>query len=352
MSLINQMLRDLEQRNNPTPKLTPINPKNIPLMREQAHSRTHSLGLIIGLLSLAAGWLIWDRASQLDAKPDLASAKVEATIPTNDGKKETQAMYAEPVIEEQTLPETKSPDEQIAAPQQAALAIAPIPAATVQAKNQEPAPATITPKANIKPKVAAKPSDNKPIKPRRNSAEALYRQADNSASRMMRKENLREVLDIDPRHLPARQKLLGLLLQERSTLELKTFLNDSLALFPTHLGFISALARYQIQQKDFSGAIATLERVDNFTINDFQYLSLLAASYQQQQFYTKALPIYQKLSQLQPDKAENWLGLGICADKLQQPSSAARAYQRALQRNSLSNEVVDYIKQRLSALNY
>ena len=181
--------------------------------------------------------------------------------------------------------------------------------------------------------------------------QALYREAERSASQLMRKETLKEALALEPGNLHTRDLLLQTLLKTGPGNELEQFLRDSLMLFPNHLAFITSLAQLQMQHKAYAAASATLEGIDSNQTNEPAYLALLAASYQQQKNFHNAAPIYQRLTQIQPEKAENWLGLAICAENLQQRQTAIQAYRQALAKNTLNGEVVNYINQRLSALN-
>jgi tetratricopeptide (TPR) repeat protein len=145
--------------------------------------------------------------------------------------------------------------------------------------------------------------------------------------------------------------MLQTLLKSGPTNELEAFTRESLALFPNHLAFVTSLAHLQLQRKELAAATATLERIDSTQSNEPAYLSLLAASYQQQKRFQQAASIYQKLTLIQPEKAENWLGLGICAENLHQRQTAIQAYQQALEKKTLNSDVVDYINQRLTVLN-
>ena len=356
MSLINQMLRDLEQRNQQTPSVNQTQPLDIQMPRVETKPDKHYGWWLTGLLPIAiAGWFFWQ--SPQTTQPALVSSPPIVNTPSSKPAEplQTQVIATEPeaVQPQPVAVEDAPPAEQPAAQTDIPTSGVQTNPQTQQVATAKPEPAAIEPaKLDSKPasmatpKTTKNPSSSQP----QQQAEKIYRQTDAHMSRLMRQENLKEVLQLDPRHLAARQQLLQILVQEHSNLELKQFLDESLAWFPDNVGFITTLAHYHVQQKNFAAAVETLERVDSFRINDPHYLALLAASYQQQQQFSQALAVYQKLTQIQPEKAENWLGLGICADKLQQNSSALAAYQQALNKNTLNSAVVDYINQRLSAL--
>ena len=357
MSLINQMLRDLEQRNQQTPSVNQTQPLDIQMPRVEVKADNRYGWWLAGLLPITvAGWFFWQ--SSQTTQPTIVSSPPIVTTPSikpaEPQKTQVIASAPEATVQPQSVAiEVASPAEQPAVQTDIPKPEAQANLKTQQAVTAKPElPAMETAKVDSKPASipTSKTSKNPSISHPQQQAEKIYSQTNAQMSRLMRQENLKEVLQLDPRHLAARQQLLQILVKEHSNLELKQFLDESLAWFPDNLGFITTLAHYHAQQKNFADAVATLERVDNFRVNDPHYLALLAASYQQQKQFTQALPVYQKLTQIQPEKAENWLGLGICADKLQQNSSALDAYQQALNKNTLNSAVVDYINQRLSAL--
>jgi Flp pilus assembly protein TadD len=51
-----------------------------------------------------------------------------------------------------------------------------------------------------------------------------------------------------------------------------------------------------------------------------------------------------------PEKAENWLGLALSEEKLGNSNLAREAYQQALNKNTLKESIVKYINQRLIEL--
>lgn len=336
MSLINQMLRDLEQRNRPTPAST--QPLNIQLAQTPRKPAMVWLGLLAVLL---VGGYAWRWQVQ---QPPLIDQHVPAVTHTTP-----------PVVAHDIQPATAiEPPSAISVEPKAT---APTPISRADTAQTDAPPSSAAPLADSDTRlVPALPTKRDTRKKSQltpdplQRAENLYREAQNESSALMRSETLQEALTLNPRHLPARNLLLQSLLKSNS-LQLEAFLQESLQLFPNHLPFITSLAHRQIQRKDFVAASATLERVDSQHIDDADYLSLLAASYQQQQRFPSALALYQRLTERQPEKAEYWLGLGVCADHLQQRQTAITAYRQALAKNTLNDRVVDYIKQRLMGLN-
>lgn len=221
----------------------------------------------------------------------------------------------------------------------------------IESKLKTQARNTVTTKVdNSNPRLADKPI-NKAVT-RHDQVTKLYQQAQVANSAVKAREDLEMALALEPEFLPARSLLLQILLKNQaSSEELTAFLDESLHWFPEQLLFVKARAHIYIQHKDFNAAAAILEHVDSHKTEDTVYLALLAACYQQLQQFVSASEIYLRLCRLQPDKAENWLGLAITYDKLNQKMQASHAFQQALEKNTLNLQIIDYIKQRLSVLN-
>lgn len=361
MSLINQMLRDLEQRKPNKPETG--QPLSIQLPQPPKSGKNTKL-LSIAAIAIVASFLAYQafkqpptfispQSAQLPEKrqPDAAKIEIDSSLQVSPAPTAASAT-AEPEIAavQQPVSHAETAQALTAANNIQTNAAAEVSAALTAADVSKPDKLAQAPLYANK---TQKPTSPTPLtgKSHESNTQALYRQAQNSASLLMRKEILKDLLAIDLQNLAARNLLLQTLLKSNAAAELDIFLQESLQLFPNHLAFITTQAHRQIQRKQIAAAIATLERVDSSQINEPIYLSLLAASYRQQQQYQKAAAIYQKLTVIQPDKAEHWLGLGVCAENLHYNQTAIMAYRQALNINTLNSQVVDYIKQRLTSLN-
>lgn len=330
MSLINQMLRDLEQRNTANAKSAPKLELR-PAPHTQHQRRWY--WLIAFALTLPLHY-VWRQTHSTQTEQPAVAAPTLA-LPAAPAQISAPTAMEPPKI---TLPEAPAAikTEQVI---QVSKAVEPeAPPASV---NAAPIPPTIASAA--KPVKAQTPAEQ---------ADALYRRAKTGRSPSAIQAHLRDALALNPSHLGARTLLLQTLLKAHANPEeIADFVQESLQLFPDNLLFVKTQAHLYVQQKNFAAATNTLEQINPDSVDDTTYLSLLAAGYQQQQRFPPAERIYQRLTQQQPEKAEHWLGLAICQDKLNQTQAAAQAYQQALDKNTLNADVVNYIKQRLSALN-
>lgn len=81
------------------------------------------------------------------------------------------------------------------------------------------------------------------------------------------------------------------------------------------------------------------------------YYALLASYYQQFGYPEKAAQTYSMLVQYDASAANWWAGLGLALDSTERFVDAAKAYRRALQLPGLNQPVLDFIRTRLQVLN-
>jgi Flp pilus assembly protein TadD len=367
MSLINQMLRDLENRNttNDAPSTLQDN-----IRVTQLPASKMSL-LIWSLLAfIAIGGTYWAyRYSKT-----LAKAKTPPAIVVDNIKKVPipnspyEKVLAAPNAVNDTAPkaEQKPPENTTTQPVPVAQPVAVQPVSAVQTA---PAVQALVPAVEPKPPaqsvqtepkvVAATSPVKKPIAPKpapiketsvKQQADLLYRKVENNYEDYSAVDKLEQVLQLDPRHLKARLLLAKTLHNQGRVNKTAEFLDQSLDLFPDNLQFINTRAQLFLQQKDPNGALKTLQRVDLTNSTNETHLSLLAATYQQLQSFANAAKVYQRLVTVNPEKAENWLGFALAQEKLGNPKLAREAYQQALSKNTLKESIVSYIKQRLMEL--
>lgn len=164
------------------------------------------------------------------------------------------------------------------------------------------------------------------------------------------KAKLRQALQLNPGHIEARLLLANNLLNMGMLNETTTILDQGLHLFPQNSQFINFRSQLFLQNKQSQAALNILQRINSNYSQDEMYLSLLASAYQQNNDNLNSLQIYQKLLSINPHKAEYWLGLAIAQEKQGNIEQALNAYQYALNKKTLQNKIVSYINQRVSLL--
>jgi Tfp pilus assembly protein PilF len=389
MSLINQMLRDLESRNTANNAPSTLQ-RNIKVAQAPSSKMPVLIWSLLAITATGGTYWAYQYSKSLVKSPSAVIAdnikkepvpaatfeKVlaapnavanEATAKTE--QKAPENIPASPISETQpisvakTVPATQpAPVLQPILATQTAPPTQPIPAVQTAPTIQPDPTAQSVPAAHAMPEVVADgmSGNTRPIKPKspqpkqapaKQRADMLYRQAeDNPEDASATVFKLEQALMLDPRHLKARLLLAKTLYNQGQIYKTAEFLDQSLALFPDNLQFINTRAQLYLQQKNPNGALSTLQRIDLANSSNETYLSLLAAAYQQQQSFANAAKVYQKLVNVNPEKAENWLGLALAQEKLGNPKLAREFYQQALSKNSLKESVASYVKQRLAEL--
>lgn len=152
-----------------------------------------------------------------------------------------------------------------------------------------------------------------------------------------------------PRDRVARELLIGLMLRgERSTDALQE-IDRGLALFPGHGKFLLIKARLLAQGGETDAAIALLASAGRIEGMQQQRLQMLAALYQQQSRFAAASESYRALIALDARSAAAWAGLAISLDAVGD-AGTAEAYRRALALGGLPEPAARYAQQRLAEM--
>jgi len=362
MSLINQMLRDLEKRNS-TNNTPPTLQHNIQATQTPASKMPLLLWSAFSIAAAGGTYWAYQYSKTLIKAPAVTAADDIKKDPTPIAPYEKVLTASNAIIDvvqkteqpplkntaHQQAPAIQSVPEFPAAPASQPVPTAPVaqpkPSAQIAPPVSETAAELTAKKESIAPKAELVRQINS-----KQQASFLYQKIEKDFENYSAINKLEQVLKLDPRHLKARLLLAKTLYNQGQTDKTAEFLDQSLTLFPDNLQFINTRAQLFLQQKDPNGAFRTLQRVDLANSSNEAYLSLLAATYQQLQSFANAAKVYQKLVTINPEKAENWLGLGLSQEKLGNLKLARDAYQQALNKNTLKESIASYIKQRLIEL--
>ena len=392
MSLINQMLKDLAQRQAPSNQApgqiaainAPSMPKAMPVWG------WITLAILVNVTVLA--WFGWhsnahpaarpatppvaENKVKIETAPKLAvhvrpvpqpSAVTHITTPINrhipaQALAQTTAPVILPALPAiQTAPQTHQPTPPATLTQasQATLtASAPAPQANQSAppiaQNIDSAPRPTEPaiQAEQLPAAPSKTTINKQIKPltqtqiARNEylkAISLAQQGDINAGIT----GLIHVLSLDPNFHQARLMLVGLLIEHQRSAEADRYLQESLATNPEQTDFAMLLARLQLEHGDLNQSIATLMRSLPFAANQAPYQAFLAALLQRAGKNEQAVEHYVIALKQNPQSGLWWMGLGISERALKHASEAREAFIRAKATNSLNPDLQAFIDQQL-----
>jgi MSHA biogenesis protein MshN len=398
MSVINQMLQDLEKRRAGATEgaAMPNQVRPLPSAPDTAgRSLLTSLGAA-ALILLVVAILWWSKSSPrvpppaVQSQPALAQAPVAAEPPAaqtrpHPAPSTAPAAVLPPAATVKTAPDKLAHLEKKLPPRPAPVSAAPPPAVSQNkiptpalkmpppAANKAPAPApvptvtamaeapvTTEPPARSEPVPKARTDfaqgsidkQARPVSPRER-ADAEYRRATAALSQGRAEEaeeSLRASLAEDATFDAARQALVGVLVEQKRVDEAKKVLQDYLNSRPNHLGFAMLLARLQLDRGDGGGAVATMQHTLPYAGDNADFLGFSAAVLQRAGHHAEAVDQYRAALRIKPDAPVWWMGLGISLQASDRNTDALDAYKRALSSGSLSPELQAFVEQKIKQL--
>ncbi|MFW5442929.1 MAG: tetratricopeptide repeat protein [Methylococcaceae bacterium] len=328
MSLLNQVLIDLEKRNTKnTPEQQPLNNIKTPPLTQK---KPYYLLLAFILFASIAGIIFYHlKEPEKQVKTISSSLKKIASLTLPEEK---------PVI---TFPTAIAQDIQVTKPKVSTPVQKPKQKQKPKLAETKPAPASISTKPQKKIFKTFSHTQQ---------AEQFFKSAKRQQNKSEKQRKLELALKLNPRHVNARLLLSNILNAQGLSIQTAELLDHGLAIFPQNLQFINLRSQLLLQNKQAQEALIVLQNIDESQVQNETYLSLLASAYQQNNNNLKSLQLYQQLLTINPLKAEYWLGLAIAAEKQGNTKQALKAYQEALNKNTLKSVIVSYIKQRISIL--
>jgi MSHA biogenesis protein MshN len=368
MSVINQMLVDLERRHASGDERNRI-PNHV-----RALPGAVSTGLRMGLLVTgaalatfavlsAAGWW-W--TTRLPVAPADGAALAVPAPPSSPTAPPMETETAERIAQRMSLELSRVPEDLLPNPPVSVDTVIPpresrhesqreLPAAAPRANN-ETAARTRTSTA------AAKASAAAPAPPRveidkkvraltpRQRADAEYAKGA-KALQQSNAADAREAFDsalrLDPAHHAARQALVGILLEQRRAADASQVLQDGLQIAPAQIGFAMTLARLHMERGDLEAGVQTLARSLDFAESSPDYIAFYAGLLQRQQQHAAAVEQFRRALDLRRNAGVWWLGLGVSLEALGRNNDAQDAYRRAKAAGDLTPELHTFADQRL-----
>jgi len=338
MSVINQMLQELEQRRADTGN-SAAQVRAVAGQRRSQSNKWVALALGTAAIAGALGYWIYDRQDTKLLAPSPVPVLAQPVESLQQPEKMPQVLQlAGELSQLPTVIETraKQPAFRVQEAEKAPVA---------QAMESSPSPVVETPKPERPVEI------NKEIKQAspQQRAENAYRQAYASLQqgRMGEaEESLRLALQADPKHAAARQALAALLVEAKQLGRAEQLLQQGLELQPGHAGYAMTLARLQVERGDVAAALATLQRNPPSGENA-EYHGFMAALLQRGERHKEAIEQYQIALRSSPGAGPWLLGQGISLQADNQPARAAEVFRRAKASSSLSPELQAFAEQRL-----
>lgn len=159
------------------------------------------------------------------------------------------------------------------------------------------------------------------------------------------------VLVNEPQDINSRERLAGLLYGEGRLSEARDLLTEGIRIAPKHADFRLMQARIWMTQGNRDAALQTLAGYDPAVGPNQDYYATRAALAQELGQIGVAARSYQALTEVQPNEGRWWLGLGIAYDKQGRTLAAQDAY-RAAQARALSDASRQFVQHRLMQLEH
>lgn len=387
MSLINQMLRDLESRRAQTEGSRPsgaLDNLSRPAMPRgfsnnargglRAVNWLRVAGIVAGFALLLAAYLWYSRTAFFPGKAPEPVAQTPAASPpaqpVTGAEEEAPAAQPAPQAPAEDMTATalaaqETPTEPSAAelpvteemPVSAVAAAPPVEVMPVAQARQEAKPAGAAPAAPREPARADEQAPPRIKKPSVQGPDQLAERGYQEAVEALQngkvaeaQQSLREALARQPRHHKSRELLTEIYLGTGQTGEAENLLAAGAMLDPAHTPFSKLHARLLAQRDDISGALQVLERHLTDAAGDPEYHALLGALYQRAADHGQAVSAYRTALRLQPGQGVWWMGLAISLEAQQNPGEALSAYRRARDAGNLTGAVLEFVQRKITSL--
>lgn len=360
MSVINKMLQEIEERHDENAqKNIPGVVRAVPGEKQQPAWVRVVLSVVLLLGVAAVGFGYWSVVSSKKPQPKAVSVVAPRVVsPVAEAVPAQTNPVAEAIEPQlQTSPVMAStPAPAGAGSPRMTQAVAPLlDKPLVRAREDGPLKSADTPViVNPKPATQSKAEPEKLANIKHVSeaqrADNRYREALSLVSQGRGAEAqtaLEEVLQLDPRHLGARQVLLALHVEAKRYDAAEQLARDALQRNLAPAAYAMTLARLQVEQADLAGALATLEKYAAQAGGDADYTGFYAALLQRAKRHAEAVTRFQQALSQRPNQASWWLGLGLSLQAEKRYTEAEQAYQRAKASPALSAELQALVEQRL-----
>lgn len=158
------------------------------------------------------------------------------------------------------------------------------------------------------------------------------------------------VLRLEPKYHPARRALVGVLLEQKRNADAERVLQEGLQHDVRESSFAMLLARLQVERNAEPLALETLQKSLPYAEQRADYQAFVAALLQRQNRHKEAVTHFQIALQIMPNNGIWLMGLGISMQALERNEDARDAYRRALASNSLNAQLQAYVQKRLKEL--
>ncbi len=200
---------------------------------------------------------------------------------------------------------------------------------------------------------AAKPGMLKETKTPETRSKAIFTKGQSLLKRGQLPEAVaafEESLSVWPLNHQAREAIIWVHMRYRMWLQAEQKLTQAIALFPNEIRYFTLKARLLIEQKQPEVALSVLNSQTPALVESTDFYALKAALLQELGQPAKAAELYQALTAYNPGQGAWQMGLGLALEQTGRFSSAIVAYQSALESKALSPESERYVEKRVRLL--
>lgn len=349
MSLLNQMLRDLDNRRAADSERHAV-PGNVRPLPPAPKVSPLPYGLtVVALAALAIG-LVWWAPWQPRLAPPLPVVAAPAPITPPPAAVAPSAPAPQPPVAALPAAQVKVPVSPVASgpgkdvPGEKRPASPPAPVADKGGEKKADKP------------VAAAPAGGpgrfeKSLSPASPQAQAEneYRRAQGLLAQGNRSEAeaaLSQVLRLAPEHVNARQALFGLLVEQQRKDEARALLQAGVDILPGHSTWAMNIARLQMEKGDAAGAWETLQRSLASAQNNGEYRAFCGTVLQRLGRAKEAIEHFHAALRINPGEGRWWLGLALVLESADHPAEAREAYARARNSGNLPADLAAFAEQK------
>jgi MSHA biogenesis protein MshN len=343
MSLINQVLNDLESRGASVPPILDEAIRPVIIEKKQFHSYwLVGLGLVFALV--AGAWL----ATRLLNKPVAihASPEIENSLMAEPAA--ALVLAPEKRVEEKSAPASRLSSELSVSKKSARLG---------EKNTGQMVQAGHLPLAEQKGSTRSEPAAPTGKQLKKTTPQQQAENEFHKATLLVQQGQLKDAasgyeaaLLLDPLYDKAREALVAVLLSNKANAEAEKVLQDGLALNEKQTRFAMLLARLQVERKALPQALQTLEKSLPYAGQQADYHAFIAALLQRQDRHAEAISQYQAALQLSPNSGVWLMGMAISLQALKRDEEARVSYKRAIETHSLSTALQSFVEQRLADL--
>ncbi len=359
MSLINQVLKDLEQRHASEAQNAQAGLQDLKYVSSGKKPEPRSgmwilfCCILVGLgIATVAGYYLFNQYDNWNSPtlvtpqttPDQQLAQVPKSAPA---KKTAPARKVSPPAQASTTRTEAKPESKPQPKTRPAVTSAPAQVTSSEPIEPDPTATEDTPvdTSSVIKKAVPLRSDQKSELAFQDGYTAIRAQQFRKAEKALRK-----ALTHEPGHIKARELLTGLYIKQGRWVEASEVLQHGMIVAPDHNAFTKLYARTLMQMKQDPKAIAILTARQPSIMQDPEHYAILAALYQRQNKHQQAAKTYSDILKVRPKMGIWWVGMGISLEAMGDHRQAAQAYQLAQQSGTLNGNVARYTDNRLLAL--